>query len=223
MLQTHFYYFLMWCGQHAESIISRIRNCFDEERAFFGQVIKEPRLIDTGVSLRLIAGILLEYGSDIGAISNASQLYDEWTNALCTALQLSEQHSKSSNPLSMYFQALFDLINSGKISVAASVDVYTANKYIGYVEKDYWWLRSRDVFLEVRKYWQNFGVTFPLSDVKISESLVDNTLILPDYEKRNGRIRILYGRKSSLPGRPRMMVLNPAAARNYLEKAHGND
>lgn len=218
LLQTHFYHFLAWCGQHGEAIIRMIRDEFDAQRQFFGQVIKEPRLIDTGATLRITANILLQYGAEIGAVSDGEQMYAQWTRSLCTALQLSEEYSHSMDPLAMYLQALFDLNQNGKLAVAPCEEAYVPEKFLGYKVGDYWWLHSRAIFPHIVRYWNDFGVRFPLSVGKIIELLAHQALIQMDHETRNGKTKILYSKRSSLPGRPRMLVLNAPAARIYLEK-----
>lgn len=218
LLQTHFYHFLAWCGQRGESIIRMIQDEFDSQRQLFSQVIKEPRLIDTGATLRITANILLQYGAEIGAVSNVEQVCEQWTQSLCGALQLSEEYSHSMDPLAMYLQALFDLNQSGKLAIAPCEESYVSEKFFGYKAGDYWWLHARSVFPYIVRYWNEFGVRFPLSVGKITELLAHHGLIEMDHETRNGKIKILYSKRSSLAGRPRMLVLNAPAAKIYIEK-----
>lgn len=218
LLQTHFYHFLAWCGRHGESIIRMIRDEFEVQRQFFSQVAKEPRLIDTGATLHITANILLQYGAEIGAVPDSEQVYDQWTRALYTALQLSEEYSHSMDPLAMYLQALFDLNQSGKLAVAPCEEAYVPEKFFGYKAGDYWWLHARTIFPHIVRYWNEFGVRFPLSVGKIIELLAHHGLIEMDHETRNSKVKILYSKRSSLPGRPRMLVLNAPAAKIYLEK-----
>ena len=79
------------------------------------------------------------------------------------------------------------------------------------------WLRGGDVFPLVIRYWRELGVRFPLSQPKLNECLFSRDLILADHENRNGREKRLYSKRAPVPGRPRMLVMQAAAAKQYLE------
>lgn len=217
LLQTHFYYFLDWCGTNGDRIIALIRDSFESERELFSSIIKEPRLIDTGATLHLVAGVLIEYGAEIGAIQAPETVLSIWTSALCEALRLSELHSTERDPAAMFLSAIFDLSSSGKLPIAASAKTYDMARDYGYVSDDTWWLRPADTFKLVVKYWREFGVEFPLQLGKVNELLGHHSLIQTDSENLNDRVKTLYTRKSSVAGRPRMMVLNISAVQKYLE------
>lgn len=217
LLQTHFYYFLDWCGANGDRIIALIRDGFESERELFSSIIKEPRLIDTGVTLHLVARVLIEYGTEIRSIQAPKTVLSIWTSALCEALRLSELYSTVRDPAAMFLTAIFDLHSSGKLPIAASAKTYCLTKDYGYVSGDTWWLRPADTFKLVVKYWREFGVEFPLQLGKVNELLGHHSLIQTDSENLNDRVKTLYTRKSSVAGRPRMMVLNISAVQKYLE------
>ena len=64
--------------------------------------------------------------------------------------------------------------------------------------------------------WKTGGVVLFIG--RITELLAHHGLIEMDHETRNGKIKILYSKRSSLAGRPHMLVLNAPAAKIYIEK-----
>ena len=89
---------------------------------------------------------------------------------------------------------------------------------MGFQDGDCWWLRPDDTFQAVKRYWKSAGQIFPLRDSDIRKQLHAHNLIEVTAEQRNGREKILYTKKSStLPGRPRFLVLRANDAADYLE------
>lgn len=218
-LMTHMHYFLQWVGEHGEEIIEFIRNTAEQERRFFANNLKEYRVIDTGTILMLTAHILHAYGCSVNGFDKGTEtqcLYD-WRCAILQAVTESEGISKVQNPVCLYLQALFDLVDRKEILIAEDIKQYEAGTHMGYYKDSELWLWHNEVFSAVLKYWQKQGITFPLTIQKLNEHLDSVGLISVDYENRNGTSKKLYSRKSSLPNRNRLMVLNEVAARQYLE------
>lgn len=215
LITTHMGYFLEWAGKNGDSIIDYIKTNFDRERSYFSQSLREPRVVDTAVTLMLTASILHSYGSDIGAVdkgSGAQQLAD-WRNAILQACIHSESVSKEQDPVVMYLQALFDMSDRKEIEIAHEYKSYEAGKHIGYADSGNLWLWHHELYNRVCRYWQRSGVVFPLTERKVNEHLEATGLIRTNVESG----KKLYGCKSSLPNRSRMLVLNEALARQYLE------
>lgn len=219
LLTTHMACFLKWAGKNGEAIIAFIRANFEIERNFFGESLREPRVVDTAVTLMLTARILHSYGTDIGAVdagSSAQQL-NEWRNAILQACIASEGTSKEQDPVHMYLQAFFDMWERKEIVIARDIKSYEAEKHIGYAADDILWLWHRELYTRVCRYWQKLGILFPLTVEKTNEHLDGAGLIRVSYETRGNGTKKLYICKSSLPGRSRMLVLNETLARKYME------
>lgn len=104
-----------------------------------------------------------------------------------------------------------------EIEVARDIKTHEAGKHIGYVNDECLWLWHHEVYNRVCRYWQRSGVVFPLTEGKINEHLDAAGLIRVTYETRGNGTKKLYACKSSLPNRSRMLVLNEALARQYLD------
>lgn len=219
LITTHMDYFLEWVGENGDLVIDYIKANYDRERSYFAQSLREPRVVDTAVTLMLTASILHSYGDFIGAIDKGSgvQRLAEWRDAILQACIHSEGVSKEQDPVAMYLQAFFDMCDRKEIEVACDIKSHEAGRHIGYTSGEYLWLWHHELYNRVCRYWQRSGVVFPLTEGKVHEHLDAAGLIRVAYETRGNGSKKLYVCKSSLPNRSRMLVLNEALARKYLE------
>lgn len=220
LITTHMGYFLEWAGTNADAIIDFIKANFDRERSYFAQSLREPRVVDTAVTLMLTARILHTYGDSIGAIDKGSgiQQLAEWRSAILQACIHSEGVCKEQDPVAMYLQAFFDMWDRKEIEVARDIKAHEAGKHIGYANGEHLWLWHHELYNRVCRYWQRSGVVFPLTEGKVHEHLEAAGLIRVTYETRGDGTKKLYVCKSSLPNRSRLLVLNEPLARRYLER-----
>lgn len=220
LLTTHMFYFLQWVGEHGDEIITGIQSEIEKERSYFGNSLKERRVVDTGVTLMLTAKILHAYGCSVNGFPKGTetQKLHEWRQAILQAVIESEGASKAQNPVSMYLQAFFDMLDLEEISLARDAKSYDANQHLGYVKGDDLWIWPKQIYAMIVKYWQKLEILFPISCDKVSEHLDNAGLIRVDYERRGDGMKKLYVHKSALPNRNRLMVLNEPLARQYLDK-----
>ena len=224
LLQTHMNHFLIWCGNHGGLIIDFIKGEFPSERQHFASIVRERRLADTGACLMLTANLLLEYAVEVQAMKQEerSLCEDHWRKNLESAIKASEAATKDLDPVTMFLKALLDLRHAGKLPLAPEVASYSAEKHLGFQRGDQWWVRPTDTYQLAVKYWKGLGHIFPLRETEIRKLLAVNNLL--EIERENtadGREKILYTRKTSLPYRPRMLVLRIAAAQEHLERELG--
>ena len=118
---------------------------------------------------------------------------------------------------SPYLRAFFDMWDRKEIEVAPEVKAYEAGKHIGYANGEALWLWHHELYNRVCRYWQKSGIVFPLTEGKMNEHLDAAVLIRVAHETRGCGSKKLYVCKSSLPNRSRMLVLNEALARQYLD------
>lgn len=223
LLQTHMYHFLCFCGEHGDRFVRYIKENFKKERDYFSSKVRERRIADTGATLILVAHIFLCYATSVGVLTENGliSLEQEWRPIITQALRFSEDYSKEKNPAAMYLSALFDMYQSGKVAIASEISTYEPTKHIGYAKEGEWWLRKNDLYRLVVQHWGGLGVTFPLSITKINEALDAQGLIGVSYQVSDGVEKKLYSKKSSLEGRPYMMVLYVSKGQAYLQRELG--
>ena len=220
LLQTHMTHVVEWAGAYGNDIVSFLKQNFLAERQAFAPCVRELRLVDTGAILMLTARTILQYASDIGVFSaeQISSTSAVWRDTLKCALQISESSTKELNPLTMYLTAIMDIRNAGKLPLACGQAAYIASEHVGYIDGDLWWVRPEDIFQRVIKYWKGVDQIFPLRDSEVRKLLAQHKLIEVEHGTRGGQERVSYTKKTTLDGRPRMLVLRADAAKDYLDR-----
>lgn len=220
-LHTHFFHFLQWAGENGDKIIDFIQREFQTERARFSQVVSEPRQVDIGATLMLTARILLAYMRDTMSLDDVriANFNQRWINTLAKALRRSEEQSTELDPVAMYLKGLFFLIDTGKLLIAPSQAEFKRGCHVGFEKGGSWWLHPSEVYAKVVRFWQEQKVVFPLKSGKLHALLAEAQLIDTTQENRRQGPKILYLLKSTLEGRPRMLVLHAEQAHEYVEKA----
>ena len=219
-LHTHFFHFLEWAGVNGDGIVAFIRQEFQHEREFFADAISEPRQADVGAVLMLTARILLRYTKEVMLLNDSQSRSVEqcWAEALVELLRHSEEETVELDPARMYVEAVLNMQATGKIEIAPSQAEFRRGHHIGFVKGGNWWVFPKDIFAHVGKYWKAQGVIFPLKAEKVHALLHQQQLLDVSRENRKGQEKILYTKKSTLEGRPRMLVLRVEQAQTYIEK-----
>lgn len=222
LLSTHMFCFLEWCGHNGDNLVNFIRSEFLYEREFFSDHLQELRLVDTAATLMLMARILISYAASCDAVPQqyGQSLTDTWRSVILQAVVMSETISKEANPVCLYLNAFFTLLEHGEIRIAASLEAYEAGVHDGYMKDGCAWLWWKEIYRKMRRYYQSFDQIFPLTVEQTSVHLADADLIEVTYGTRdNGSgTKRLFVKRSGLPSRPRMMVLRVEQARKYLER-----
>lgn len=219
-ISTHLSFFLSYCAAHGAALVDFIAAECLGERQCFAQVLHERRLADTGAALIVAAKILLKYAISIGAttIPDAGATLDMWRSALIQALRVSEAFSREADPLAVYLREFFDLIDAGKIALAPSAAAYTPSAYLGFEQEGHCWLLHAPLHELICQHLRAKGLQFHLQEGAIRKLLHTNGLIEVSQEGSSDRGKIVFTKKASIEGRPRMLVLRTDAARSYMEK-----
>lgn len=219
-ISTHLSFFLSYCAAHGDALVDFIAAECLGERQCFAQVLHERRLADTGAALIVAAKILLRYAVSIGAttIPDAGATLDMWRSALIQALRVSEAFSREADPLAVYLREFFDLIDAGKIALAPSAAAYTPSAYLGFEQEGHCWLLHAPLHELICQHLRAKGLQFHLQEGAIRKLLHTNGLIEVSQEGSSDRGKIVFTKKASIEGRPRMLVLRTDAARSYMER-----
>lgn len=218
-LFTHFWHFLNWCGERGDDIIGFVQQEFQREREYFSAYIKEPRQADIGATLMLVAEIFLKYVAAVAPrySPDDAKINQTFREAIIQTLQRNEVETQERDPVDMYLTALFDQEAAGKVRIAPNQASFKTGYHVGFDKGGVWWLLPSEVFPLVKRYWKEQGVVFPLQAGKVHSLLAKGGLIKTSTESRKGLPKQVYLQKSTLEGRPRMLVLYIDLARDYLE------
>lgn len=222
LISTHMARFLNCIGIHGDEIIGAIRDSYPNH--LFEDKVTELRLVDTAAILMVTAQVLAAYASLCGAM-NEEQIrafLERCYNAICSAIIASEAMTKEANPCTMYLSSLFDLIEQGEIRLADNITFYNSESCCGNISAGCAWVDPHAAYAKIRQYYSRLNTIFPLSENQLNVHLADAELIAVTYESRNGAQKRLFTKKSSLPSRKRMMVIDLERAMAYLEE-NGNN
>lgn len=219
VISTHLSFFLSYCAAHGNELITFIAAECLNERQYFAQVLHERRLADTGAALIVTAKILSRYAVNIGAmtIPDADAMLEMWRSALAQALRVSESFSREEDPLAVYLGEFFNLIDAGKIILATNAAAYTPSTYIGFKQGRLSWLLHAPLHELICQHLRAKGLQFHLQESAIRKLLHANNLIEVSQENSSDKGRIVFTKRASVEGRPRMLVLRTDAARSYVE------
>lgn len=219
LISSHLSRFLAWVGQLGEQVIRMIQDNFDTERSYFRTVVHELRLVDTAVTLMLVAQIICRYACDCSAmgVEEAQQFASRCRNAITEAVVASEARSCEADPVALYINALISLMDSGEVSIASSQASYTGGIHDGFFKNGKIWMKSPEVYGKIRRFYQRVDQVFPLTESQTCQHLANSDLIEVTFEKNGDRVKKLYTKKTSLPGRPRMLVLDMDQLEHYRE------
>ena len=219
-LWSHWYHFVEWAGHHGDAIINLIKTDFQQRRNDYAKFLHEPRQVDIAATLTLTGRILLEYGRDITCVRSDSiaAIADEWCAALLEAMLISEGSSRTLSPIALFLQAVFDLQATHNIIIAPDQSAYHPKNHIGFVKNRCWCLMPHEIYRRVRRYWTEAGKIFPLEETPLFQLLREAELIETEIEHRAEKDKVYCTKRSTLPGRPRLLCLRVDEARDYLEK-----
>lgn len=218
---THFYHFVQYVERCFESLKEMIQLNFPALRQMLREKLTTGRTIDNAAYLCLTAQILLSYGVAIGWINNTevNETLQYWTELIVKTLGRSEDEAKGLDPVRFFISTVFDAIDSGEEHIAQDKETFLKDPTVlGYVNGDFLHIWPDKAYGLVVKQGQLQRRYYPLSSTKTHAALNDAYLIKVSEEKRNGKTQINYLRRESFGERPRMLVLNKEAARNYLEQ-----
>ena len=181
---SNYVHFLHWVGENWDNLVNKVRARFTMLRTSFSQLTAEPRLVDSGVLLRLTGEILLDYGMACGAIECAGreEYLCEWRSILCDTLTFSTNLANEVDLVSLCREALNTAQEVGTLRVAATVDDFQPGMD-GFLSADRLWLRSEALLREMRKKSAEMSAACTLSAKEILPELYSKGLILRDEEE----------------------------------------
>ena len=223
LIPTHMARFVAWVGEHGDEIVDAIRHHYPSH--LYEGVFTELRLVDTATILAICTIILSEYARSIGAMTNAQA--DAFTSrciqAVGNAGLASEAMTKEANPVVMYLNALFSLMERNEVRLADCNKTYNAEIHDGYLAGDCAWLDADIIFAKVTKYYSRLNIVFPLGERQLATHLADSGIINASVVPReNGGTKRKFRHKSSTPSRKPMQILHLNLAEAYLEE-NGNN
>ena len=203
---THFVSeFIRHLEWHYVSIVAYLRNKFSELRKIYRNAITEPRLRDIFIHMSLINELLSHflYLNQIITEDERKQFCSEFDSLMLNLIAKQNSDAQSTAPYILYLSELWNLIGTGKIKIAPSLEFYAKNptSYHGYKEGGIIMIKRDEIFVIIQNAFVARRDWLPASSDDIVKQLADNALTVSDADSNLKRT------PSCVIGRPRMLAL----------------
>ena len=220
IMQVFFSEWIRFLEKNYTAIVGWIRKKFPLRREEFAS-LKEPRLIDACVHLNLTAYLLSQFLMEATVFSEEEAI--DFVNSLCniTLDILSRQRDEltEKSPVTLYIEEIFNLIGTGKLLLAANLDIYCHDlqRYGGYIDNDIYMLKKDETHVAVIKAFAAREDYFTESIEDIAKALKKQGLTKCDADG------CLKRASSKIAGRPRMLALIVNKCENFLKEENQNE
>lgn len=168
--------------------ICYIKDNFNKERDQLCGVLKEKRLIDSCVTLRLLADMLKRffYGFSNIIKDDIEQIINSMKEDVILNIKLSEELSIEENPSTEFIKAIDVLIDKGCINIGTKEEFIKTKNFDGFEEKGYMYLLPAEIIAKVSQYYRNLNRYWNM-DVSDVLGMLFEDKIIKSYSNGNNK------------------------------------
>lgn len=168
--------------------ICYIKDNFNKERDQLCGVLKEKRLIDSCVTLRLLADMLKRffYGFSNIIKDDIEQIINSMKEDVILNIKLSEELSIEENPSTEFIKAIDVLIDKGCINIGTKEEFIKTKNFDGFKEKGYMYLLPAEIIAKVSQYYRNLNRYWNM-DVSDVLGMLFEDKIIKSYSNGNNK------------------------------------
>lgn len=165
-----------------------IKDNFNKERDQLCGVLKEKRLIDSCVTLRLLADMLKRffYGFRNIIKDDIEQIINSMKEDVILNIKLSEELSIEENPSTEFIKAIDVLIDKGYINIGTKEEFIKTKNFDGFEEKGYMYLLPAEIIAKVSQYYRNLNRYWNM-DVSDVLGMLFEDKIIKSYSNGNNK------------------------------------
>lgn len=205
--------FISYLEANYPKVVSMIGDRFEELREKYALEFSDRRPVDQMVQMQIALEILCDFLLKWG-LTNDDDVIDilnKCINGCFVAVQNSLDYVKENSGENQYLITMAKLIHEKNILIAEEKKVYIENiqKYDGFQDGIYLYLRSDAVYMKVRKYFQAQGRELAISALNANRTLDKVGLLVTEIENRGTskekkllEVKVKIGDK-----RPRMLKI----------------
>lgn len=169
--------FVDWIGGNYAAIVEQIRKNFSLERKVLSGILKEKRLIDSAVTLRLAADIFewfLKSGYQVLTGDIITKMKAEIINCALVSQDISSEES----PSIAFIQALAALLRMNKIALnAEKIRITEASEYDGFEDDDFLYFNPDIAHKKAVAFLKQTNRHFPYDLKEVLTMLADDGII----------------------------------------------
>lgn len=191
--------FAEYVGQHYDEIKIYIQRQFNVERKCLLGRLKERRLVDSAVTLRLASDILLKFlveycGMDNGEIETKLMQMRE---QIVDCAWMSEELSKEESPAVLFVKSIASLMRVGSVTLCEDRRMISeTTEFDGFMDEQFYYFNPDLIHKKVVAFLGQTNSYFPYDQREIQSLLADERIIktAPNGKgKRTLCVRILVG------------------------------
>lgn len=173
IIPTYFSYFIGWVAMNFEQLKEIISDSFIKYRKNCLSMFEHQRHAEACAILDVTIDIILKYYCECKYYEELSiyDIEDIWKLTIRNVIGENEIKNKLQSPEIMYLIALQELIKGNKFKLLNKDESNSMKSNLGYKDEEFLYLLEGLVYSEVKKYWQNRGVNYPLSSEQTKKVL----------------------------------------------------
>lgn len=182
IFSTHIYYFIEWVSNNFIALKEYIKEQVIKVRNENLGNFRHARMSEAFAIFSVIIDIFLSYSIQYSFVSEYEKenISVNWKMVMFDIIKTHENSNIQQSPIIMYLTAIKDLVASGKLYlIDITADKLRKNKenINGYESEEKIFLISKLAYAEVRSFWRNQGIEFPVSEEIINKMLDQNEVI----------------------------------------------
>lgn len=192
IVSTHIYYFVEWISNNFMSLKDYVKDKFIKVRNENISKFRHGRMNEAFAVLCVIADVFLNYSIECGSIDGVEKenILFNWNNIIFNIIKTHESSSIQQSPGIMYLIAIKELLGSGKLYLSYTnnyQDKKEKEKSIGYQSEEKIYLIPKLAYAEVKNFWKNQGIEFPISEESTNKMLDEMEVIEAKFEGKTRR------------------------------------
>lgn len=216
--------FISYLEENYLQIIAMISTRFETLRANYESEFTDRRPMDQMIQMQITYEILRDFLLKWSSLDDNDivDIINNCINGCSLAVHNSLEYVKENSGENQYIFAMAKLINGKKLVIAMAKKNYEENpqKYDGFMDNTYFYLRSDAVYIKVRKYFQEQGRELAISALNANRALDKAGVLVTEIENRgtNKEKKLLEVKVKIGDKRPRMLKISQELFWSFIEQ-----
>ncbi len=191
--------YIEWLIPQAETLPEQLKQGFEQYKKYYAPGIADDRLRESIIWLASGYGMFLQFIQSLNILSKTK--FDKLianSSALVTLANAQNDLQQSNNPVSMFFEALDELVSTAQcqiVPVGHAGEIEKKNGvHIGYEDNNYIYLIPNMTHQEVYNFYKKQDVHFPLSKEQLYKNLMNDGLVVPGLDGKTSKQKSIPNR-----------------------------
>lgn len=186
--------FTCYLAVNWEGLVQYIKNNFTSKRGMIAKKIRERRLIDSVVTLQLIAEIVEGFCTEYCRFEGqyAHEKFEKMKECVVVNAKYSQTISEEETPAITFIHAINDLMAMKKVKICKKNDYRVGDDWDGFDEGEFFYFVPERVYAKAQELFRSTGCYFPM-DLRETVISLHEEGIIKTHSNGAGK-RIFYAR-----------------------------